>query len=143
MRFKKLFRNWKIWVLLLSLLFSLIALHPNPWASGVAIRSVVKDSPAYLAGISNPSPNAPPMSREVITAINNVPIKNINDYNSFISGLVPNSTITIKTNKDMYRVQIVPKYEVIFLNETELETYVEEVTNGTEVLNVTKNTIGK
>jgi len=140
MNFKPLLRNWKIWVLIAALLFAVISLHPNPWADGVAIRSVVKDSSAALAGISNPSPSTPPMGREVITAINNVPINNMDDYDKFVSGLFPNSSITINTNKDLYRVNVLSKYEIIVLNETELQNYTEEFYNVTtnETINLTK-----
>ncbi len=140
MNFKLLFKNWKVWLLIFALLFAVISLHPNPWASGVAIRSVAKDSSASLAGISSPSPSAPPMSREVIRSINNVPIDNINDYDDFVSKLIPNSTITINTNKDVYRVEVKSKYEIIVLNETELQNYTEEFYNATinKTINITK-----
>ncbi|MEM4710822.1 MAG: hypothetical protein QXL18_02675 [Candidatus Woesearchaeota archaeon] len=140
MNIKTLFRSWKIWLLISMLVFSLIALHPNPWASGVAIRSVVKDSPAALAGISSPSPNSPPMSREVIVSMNNVPIKNVNDYDSFVSSIIPNSTVTVKTNKNLYVLVATPKYEVINLNETVEEYYVEEIFDNTtnSFKNITK-----
>lgn len=143
MNFKSLLRNWKVWILILALVFAVISLHPNPWASGVAIRSVAKDSSAALAGIANPSPSTPPMGREVIVAMNNVPIKDIGDYNEFVSKLIPNTTITIKTNKDLYRVEVLPKYEIIVLNETELQTYTEEFYNETinETINITKTRI--
>ena len=90
--------------MIICLVFAIISIHPNPWASGVAIRSVIKDSPTYQAGFTSPKPNAAPMSREVIQSINNQPILNINDYNSYISKLLANTTITIKTNRDIYRV---------------------------------------
>jgi preprotein translocase subunit SecD len=141
MNFKLLFRSWKIWLLIFALLFAVISLHPNPWASGVAIRSVVKDSSASLAGISTPLPATPPMGREVITAINNVPITNVADYNNFVSQLLPNSTITIKTNKNLYRVDAKSKYEIITLNETESQNYTEEFYNITTnaTINITKS----
>lgn len=143
MSLKQLFRNWKIWLLMLVLLFSLISLHPNPWASGVAIRNVAKDSSASFAGIVNPAASIPPMSREVITAINNVPINNINDYNNFVSKLIANTTITIKTSKDIYRVEVKPKYEITILNETEVQTYTELFYNETsnQTSNITKTRI--
>lgn len=137
MNIKILFRNWRIWVLILALIFAVISLHPNPWADGVAIRSVVKDSAASLGGISNPPANAAPMSREVIKAINNVPITNIDDYNNYVSKLIPNSSITIKTNKDSYRLIVKTLYETTILNETELQNYTEEFFN--ETLNQTAN----
>ncbi|HIH31120.1 TPA: hypothetical protein HA235_00275 [Candidatus Woesearchaeota archaeon] len=143
MDIKKLFRNWRIWILIICLVFAIISIHPNPWASGVAIRSVIKDSPTYQAGFTSPKPNAAPMSREVIQSINNQPILNINDYNSYISKLLANTTITIKTNRDIYRVIVKSKYEIINLNETIFELYTESYFNETsnETINVTRQRI--
>src|SRR3989338_7558715 len=137
MKVHGLFRKWKIWLLLLCLVFAIIAIHPNPWNSGVAIRSVAKDSAASLAGIENPKPILSPMSREVITALNNVPIKDMHDYNRFLSSLVANATITVKTGKDIYRLTVRPLYNVTVLNETEMQEYVEGYFN--ETLNTTVN----
>lgn len=120
MNIRILFRNWKIWLLISCLLFAVIAIHPNPWASGVAIRSVTKESAAALSGFQNPKPTASPMSREVITSINNQPIKNIQDYELFMTNIYANTSISIKTNKDIYVLYIRPEYETIILNETEI-----------------------
>lgn len=143
MNMKPLFKNWKVWLLILALVFAAVSLHPNPWASGVAIRSVAKDSSAAIAGIANPASRTPPMGREVIVAMNNVPIKDMGDYNEFVSALIPNSTITIKTDKDLYRVEVLPKYEIITLNETEEQTYIEEFYNETNnrTINITKTRV--
>lgn len=136
----KLFRNWKIWILIICLLLAVVSLHPNPWAKGAAIESVIKDSVAANAGFTSPSPTTPPMSREVITSINNVPINNEADYIKFISTIQPNRTLTIKTNQNIYKLTTLPKLEIIILNETEVISYIEsefnEITN--ETTNVTK-----
>jgi len=135
--FKPIFRSWKVWFLIICLLLSVIALHPNPFAKGVAIRSVVKDSAASFAGISNPSPNSAPMSREVITSINNVPIINIDDYNNVISSLIPNMTLTIKTDKSIYSVVVRERFKENILSDQELVDFVEQYFN--ESLNKTMN----
>ena len=95
---KKLLSNWRILLALIVLILAVVAIHPDPWAEGVAIRAVSPDSPAYEAGIESPRPTASPMSREVILSINNEPIKDIDDYNSIVDDLKPNRTIHIKTN---------------------------------------------
>jgi preprotein translocase subunit SecD len=139
MSLKPLFRNWKVWLLIVCFILAVVAIYPNPWASGVAIRSVVKDSSASLAGFVNPKPTATPMSREVITSINNQPIKNLIDYESFMSKIVANTSISIKTNKDVYVVYVRPEYEIIILNETELRNFTEPYYNETSntTINVT------
>ena len=143
MSVKKLFRSWKIWLLIACLIMAIVAIRPIPWADGVAVRSVIKDSAASLAGFQNPKPTVTPMGREVIHSINNVPIKNIDDYTNIISQFKINTTIVIKTNKDIYRVTLKPQYNITILNETENVSYVEQTydnaTNTTT--NVTKSRI--
>ena len=78
---------------LVFLILAIVAIHPSLDSDGVAIRSVAKNSSASLAGIPNPKPGLTPMSREKIIMINNVPIKNIDDYYEFISTLKTNRTV--------------------------------------------------
>lgn len=140
MSVKKVFRSWKVWLLIICILMALVAIRLNPWADGVAIRNVVKDSAASLAGIQNSKPTATPMSREVVHYINNVPIKNIDDYANIVSTLKANTTVIIKTNKDMYKVLVKPLYQITILNETETVEYVTPVFN--ETTNITTNVTG-
>ncbi len=134
---KKIFTNFRVILVILALVLTLIAIHPNPWAEGLAIRSVAKDSATAIAGIQSPSATIPPMSREVIKNINNVPITSMKDYYDFVNALEPNRTFTIKTNKNIYRLTTKPLYSVTYLNETETQTITEEVFD--EELNQTVN----
>src|SRR3989344_4530618 len=102
-KIKKLITNWRVILLALFIFISLIAIHPV-LSEGVAIRSVITNSSASIAGIPQPKPNILPVSRERIVAINNQPIKDIDDYNKQVSNLAPNRTITIKTNKGLYKL---------------------------------------
>ncbi len=139
----KLFRNWKIWLLIICLVLAVVSLHPNPWAKGVAIRSVIRDSAASDAGFQSPSPTLSPMSREVILSINNIPINNLEDYSKFVLTLQPNRTLTIKTTKDLYRLTTKAEYEIIVLGETELIDYTESVFDEelNQTINITKQKI--
>jgi len=101
-----LFRRPRVIILLIFLLLALVAIHPNPWNTGVAIRAVAANSTASLAGMESPKPASPPMSREVITAINNLPIKNVGDYHALIESLPANTTISILTNRQAYTVRV-------------------------------------
>lgn len=139
MSINKVFRSWKIWILIACIIMAIIAIRPNPWADGVAIRSVIKDSSALNAGITNPKPTIIPMNREVIHNINNIPIKNINDYANIIPTLKANTTILIKTNKNIYKVAIKPLYETVVLNETETVTYIESTLDeNNQTVNITR-----
>ncbi|MDP2749464.1 MAG: PDZ domain-containing protein, partial [Nanoarchaeota archaeon] len=105
---KKVFWNWKMMVLVLTLLLSIIAIHPAPWREGVAIRNVEKNSSAAEAGLLSVNPKTPPMSREVIVAIDDYKIRNLEEYYSVLSKLEPGTTATVKTNKKngLYKVKI-------------------------------------
>ena len=100
---KELFTNWRIILLIVFLIFALISIGPTS-QEGVAIRNVISNSSTADAGIPNPKPTDRPTSREVIIAMNNVPIKNNDDYTAFITTLEPNQTFTIETTTGFYRV---------------------------------------
>ena len=53
---KQLIKNMRIIVMLVFLLFAIMAIHPNPYVEGVAIRAVVPNSSANIAGINSPIP---------------------------------------------------------------------------------------
>ena len=102
-KIKKLITNWRVILLTLFIAVSLIAIHPT-LSEGVAIRNVITNSSASIAQIPQPKPNILPVSRERIIAVNNQPVKDINDYNEQIHNLAPNRTITIKTSKGLYKL---------------------------------------
>ncbi|HLC46308.1 MAG TPA: efflux RND transporter permease subunit [Candidatus Nanoarchaeia archaeon] len=115
----KALKNWRIIMLIAFLLFALIAINPNPWQEGVAIRSVAKNSAAAEAGISSVAAGTAPRSREILQSINNRQIKNMDDYNAFLLSLEPNRTITLQTSKTTYRLTTRPLLNITVLNETE------------------------
>jgi len=134
---KKIFTNLRVIILLAVLLFAVIAINPHPFNKGVAIRNVIINSSANLAGIESPKPTSTPMSKERIISINNKPIDSIDDYYSFEAELKPNRTVSIKTNKGTYRLITKYETETIVLNETINKTVTQEV-NVTEIVNGTK-----
>ncbi|MDO8480429.1 MAG: hypothetical protein Q7S65_01285 [Nanoarchaeota archaeon] len=101
-----LLRKPRVIFLLVCLLLAIVAIHPNPFNNGAAIRNVAANSSASFAGMESPKPQAPPMSREVITAMNNLPIRNLDDYDTFIENLPANTSISILTNKGAYTLRI-------------------------------------
>jgi len=136
-KLKKIFTNLRIIILLAVILFAVIAINPRPFNKGVAIRNVMMNSSASLAGIESPKPTASPISKELIISINNEPINNVNDYYSFEASLKPNRTVRIKTNKGIYRLITKYRTETIVLNETINKTITKEV-DVTEIINGTK-----
>ncbi|MCX6707104.1 MAG: hypothetical protein NT001_03105 [Candidatus Woesearchaeota archaeon] len=116
----QILKKVRVIILLAFLLMAVAAINPNPWQTGVAIRGVSKNSSASIAGMTNPSANIAPRSREIILSMNNIPIKNEDDYNNFVSALEPNRTVQIKTNKMTYRLDTIANYGVDVSNKTEL-----------------------
>lgn len=145
-KLKRLLTNWRVIILALFVLFMLFAIRPTPWNEGVLIKNVVKNSSAALAGIPNPAPNAPPLTKEVILSINNKPIKNVQDYYAFVKTLRINQSIQIKTNKGLYKLITREAFEIIETNQTQEVTVpelqeIEEKINGT--LTKTNKTVQK
>ncbi len=103
-KLKSILTNLRVIIVIACLVLTIIAINPNPFAKGVAIRNVMKNSSASIAGIENPDPKLGPMSRELVLSMNNVPIKNVKDYYDFVSGLEPNRTLQVKTNKKIYQL---------------------------------------
>ena len=101
-KIKSIITNWRVILVAALIIASLIAIQPKPFNSVVAIRSVIKGSPAYLSGFEA-KPGAP-MSKEVILSINNEPIKDTEAFYNFESRLEPNRTIQIKTTKGIFRL---------------------------------------
>ena len=125
-KIKKLVTNWRIILLVIFIVLSLIAIRPT-FGEGVAIRSVVTNSSASSSGIAQPKPDIQPVFREKILSINNAQINSVEEYYKIISALSPNRTIQIKTTKGSYRITSREKFETIQLNETEERTISEEV----------------
>ena len=102
-KIKKLITNWRVILLAAFIIISLVAIHPT-LSKGVAIRSVLTNSSADIAGMPQPKPNVQPVAREKILAINNKPVDNVESYYKHLSAIEPNRTITIKTTKGSYRI---------------------------------------
>jgi len=139
-KFKKIFTNIRVIIVLVFIVLAVIALHPNPWAKGLAIRSVAKNSSASIAGIQSPTASIPPMNRERVLLINNIPVNTLEEYYAFANTLDINRTFTIKTNKNIYKLIALPEYKITVLNETENQTITEQIFNETlnQTVNVTK-----
>ena len=82
MKIKNLF-TMRIFILVLFILISLLAIHPVSDKEGVAIRSVETNSSAAFAGMTVPQ-NAQPTSYERILEINSQKISSLDDYSKAI-----------------------------------------------------------
>ncbi|MBU1200988.1 MAG: hypothetical protein KJ583_04190 [Nanoarchaeota archaeon] len=139
-KIKNIFTHWRVIIVLVFLILSVASISPNPWNEGATIRFVAKNSSAAIAGIENPTFGGTPMSKETILSINNKPITNAKDYFDFVTGLPPNKTITIRSDKGFYKLVTKPEYNITILDETELIRVTEQVFNETlnETVNITR-----
>jgi preprotein translocase subunit SecD len=100
------------------------------------------NSSANIGGISSPKPTTPPMSREVIQFINNVPIESLEDYYNVVEALQINKTVQIITDENTFRFTTIEKTEVIDLNETE-NKIISEIIQFNETVNGTYQLVNK
>ena len=128
--YKSILRNWRILLLIGVVLISILAIAPQPWVSGAAIRIVEKGSAAELGGIIPPAQSTKPVDRERVIAINNREVKTVEDYISLSKNLEPNRTITVKTNKATYRLVTQP-----LLNGTNETKQVDEIVLVNQTIN--------
>lgn len=139
---KKLFTNVRVIILLAFLLFAIVAIHPSPNVKGITIRTVTYNSSASLAGIQNPKPSLPPLSRERIVSVNGISINNVADYYNAISLLKPGETVNVVTNKGAYSLMVKAKTKTITLNQT-VKKNITEVYSVNETVNGTKKLVNK
>ncbi len=140
---KRIFTNWRVLLLIGTLILALIAISPRPWSEGAAIRSIAKDSAAELSGIPAPGPRITPVARERVIAINNKPITTAAEYFQTVNAITAlgvNKSFTLQTNQNLYSLTTQAEYETIILNETELVNVTEYVYNETtnETTNFTR-----
>src|SRR3989338_7831996 len=141
---KKLLKNSRVLILIACLILGFVAINPNPFASGVVIKAIEKNSTAALAGMLSPDAKISVTKHEHITAINNKPIETIEDYYSIISALKPEQSLTIKTTKGRYTLTTKPLTVTTILDENETitlnETYEvnETIDNETVLINKTR-----
>jgi len=102
-RFKKIFTNWRVILLVLFLIFAIVAIQPQIFGNeGATIRSVSTNTSASEAGLQSPAAKLTPISKEKITSINGEPITNAVDYYAAVSKLGENRSVRLTTNKKDY-----------------------------------------
>lgn len=82
---------FRVWVLIISLVFAVLAINPRPWASGIEIRSVDSGSPEFEAGLR---------SGEIVKEVNHQKIESLINYQGVVDQLGFNEqTIKVKTDR--------------------------------------------
>lgn len=106
MKISKIFKKWRVIVLLLFIAMSILAISPNFDTKGVAIKNIEINSSAYLSGITNPSSVISPTKLEKIVLLDNKQINSLEDYSNVVSQLKTNQIIKVITNKKTYTLLV-------------------------------------
>lgn len=139
-KLKRLFKSWRFVLLLVVVLLSVLAIHPTLSDEGVAIRSILSNSSAALAGVPNPDPQVQPVSRERILKVDGEPIDSVAEFYALTNFSINdiNRTVTLQSSKGtFYEVVLLGRYRTKVLNETELVNVTRELFN--ETTNQTQN----
>jgi len=121
-KLKKMITNWRIILLVVLLLFSLVSINPDFSPSGVAITHIEPNSSANIAGIASPSQNIQPREREVITSIFGNNIETLDDYYDAINELnymKSGDTVLITTTEKTYQLFLKPETQTEVTDEVE------------------------
>ncbi|MCG2717385.1 MAG: hypothetical protein L6408_00930 [Nanoarchaeota archaeon] len=86
----KKFMTMRMWILLIAIVLSLMAINPNPWASGIQIKSVGQGSLEAEQGIK---------SGEILKSINGQAIETLQDFAKIIKSF-EKEPIEIKLETD-------------------------------------------
>ncbi|MBD3263245.1 PDZ domain-containing protein [Candidatus Woesearchaeota archaeon] len=124
MNIKSIFKSWRVWVLIIVILLSLVAIGPNFGAKGVKISAVEENSSASLSGV---------VAGETIVSINNQQIKDINDYQETISEAQTGDIVKIRTKDNSYSFLIEEKNNLTYTGITVDEVASSNIQTGLDL----------
>lgn len=123
--------TWRLWVLIIALLLSLLAIIGSPthlFQTGILITNVEKNSTAFEQGLRE---------GQIITSIDNQPIKTMDDYSKAFEGKFNGSnvktTITTKSLEAILFSNKSPEIAVSELPKTNLKTGL-DISGGSRAL---------
>jgi preprotein translocase subunit SecD len=79
----KFLAEWRLWIVIILVIFTVLAIEPRFETDGVLVKQVMSPASEYIP------------EGAVITEVNGVTIKDIVDYNNVVTGLKPNQSVTI------------------------------------------------
>lgn len=95
---RKLFST-RVWILLIAVVLSLMAINPNPWATGVQIKSVEQGSLEAEQGIK---------PGEILKSINGEGIETLSDFASIMKGFEKEPVeLEVRTDKGVFYYSVV------------------------------------
>jgi len=110
--------DWKIWLLIIFIIGSLLAIFPLTFTKGVEIDSIEKNSTSYEQGLR---------IGQIILEIDGEKIKTIEDYQDIINEKFPSEeklklTITTKSNEFIILTDKIPEFSVKNIPKTRIKT---------------------
>ena len=102
MKLKKIFKSWKIWLLIFCLVIAFLSINPQLGATGVVINSIEKNSSADIAGMTGPGVDIRPTGKETIQFINDIEINDLQGYYAAINNFPSDTILNIKTDQAEY-----------------------------------------
>jgi len=104
------FFTTRVWILIVALVLSALAISPSPWAAGVEVTGVKEGTPSSNAGVS---------PHEIILSINNQDIASLGDYKTAMDRLtfVP-VALDVKTDSGVYMYESVGELGFVYSNVT-------------------------
>jgi len=114
-------------ILIIAIVVAFMAINPNPWRTGLTIKSVEKGSAADLFGIE-PGEN--------IVSVDNQDVNTMEEFILLTTNLDVNDTVLIETEKAFRKLTIQPELRTIVLPEMEEKNITKD--NVTEVVFVNK-----
>jgi len=138
-KIKTLFKSWKIWLLIVFLIFAIVQISPRFNSQGVLVLSVEENSSAMLAGMGNPLSDKYSKLEQVLE-IDDIPIIDEQDYYAQLADIQVDDVIKIKTDKDVYFLEAQPNYIIVNYTNVTSEEIFEEFDNLTNsTINITRN----
>lgn len=90
--------DWKVWLLIIVVIMSIIAINPNPWASGLEVKEVSQGSMAYQQGLR---------PGEKLLEVNDETINSLEEYNNIVAELNnKEKEISVTTDKGTFKYDI-------------------------------------
>lgn len=110
--------NWKIWLLIICVLASLLAIFPLTFTKGIEIASIEQNSIEFEQGLR---------TGQIITSINGETTNTFEDYKSIINKLFPSQekiklTITTTTGEYLIYTNQTPEISVKEIPKTRIKT---------------------
>lgn len=103
MAFFKIFKKWRVILLITFLIFSLIAIRPQILGKeGVLIQGVESNSSASNAGIENPSSKLSLLERERVLSVERTKVNSVEEFYSVLDQNKDKDTLRVETSKGFY-----------------------------------------